>query len=91
MAAGSRGSSSLVAASHEGWYPSAHMQHAEIIFKNAIPEKKRKMVDLVSSNLLLADGTIEYRWRKPFDMLAVKGQEEKWCTGKESNLRPRDS
>jgi hypothetical protein len=29
------------------------IQHAEIIFKNATPEKKRKMVELVSSNLLL--------------------------------------
>jgi DNA invertase Pin-like site-specific DNA recombinase len=36
------------------------MQHSEIIFKNATPEKKRKMVELVSSNLLLANGNLEY-------------------------------
>lgn len=41
------------------------MQHAEIIFKNATPEKKRKMVELVSSNLLLKNGTLEYHWKKP--------------------------
>lgn len=54
------------------------MQHAEIIFKNATPEKKRKMVELVSSNLLLANGTLEYDWKKPFNMLAVKGDLEVW-------------
>jgi len=37
------------------------MQHSEIIFKNATAEKKRKMVELVSSNLLLKDGSIEYQ------------------------------
>ena len=46
------------------------MQQSEIIFKNATPEKKRKMVELVSSNLLLKDGTLQYHWRKPFDLLA---------------------
>ena len=54
------------------------MQHAEMIFKNATPEKKRKMVELVSSNLLLKDGTLEYHWRKPFEMLAIKGDLEGW-------------
>ncbi len=54
------------------------MQHTEIIFKNATPEKKRKMVELVSSNLLLKDGTLEYHWRKPFDLLAIKGNLEDW-------------
>ncbi len=67
------------------------MQHAEIIFKNATPEKKRKMVELVSSNLLLANGTLEYHWKKPFNMLAIKGDLENWRAGKESNLRPLDS
>lgn len=62
------------------------MQHTEIIFKNATPEKKRKMVELVSSNLLLKDGTLEYHWRKPFDMLAVKGNLEDWRAEAE-NLR----
>ncbi len=69
------------------------MQHAEIIFKNATPEKKRKMVELVSSNLLLKDGSLEYHWRKPFDMLAVKGNLEDWRPHGDSNpglLRERE-
>ncbi|MBX7232528.1 MAG: hypothetical protein K1X29_10630 [Bdellovibrionales bacterium] len=45
------------------------IQHAETIYKNATPEKKRKMVELVSSNLMLRDGSLEYQWIKPFDML----------------------
>ncbi len=64
------------------------MQHSETIFKNATPEKKRKMVELVSSNLSLKDGKLSYDWRKPFDMLAVKGDLEEWRARQDSNLRP---
>jgi hypothetical protein len=61
------------------------MQHSEIIFKNASADKKRKMVELVSSNLLLKDGTLEYHWRKPFDLLAIKGNLEDWRPQPDSN------
>jgi hypothetical protein len=54
------------------------MQQSEIIFKNATPEKKRKMVELVSSNLLLKDGTLRFSWRKPFDMLVKTEGKEDW-------------
>ncbi len=54
------------------------MQHAEMIFKNATADVKRKMVELTSSNLLLADGTLQYNWEMPFAMLAVNGEKEKW-------------
>ncbi len=42
------------------------MQHTEITFKNVTPEKKRrteepKIVELVSSNLLLKDGTFRFQ------------------------------
>ena len=69
------------------------MQHSEIIFKNATAEKKRKLVELVSSNLMLADGTLEYHWQKPFDLLAVKGNLEDWRPQGDSNpciLRERE-
>ena len=61
------------------------MQHSEIIFKKATPEIKRKMVELVSSNLLLKDGTLQYHWRKPFNMLAVRGDFEIWRSHGDSN------
>lgn len=69
------------------------MQHSEIIFKNATAEKKRKLVELVSSNLMLADGTLEYHWQKPFDLLAVKGNLENWRSQGDLNpciLRERE-
>lgn len=66
------------------------IQHAEIIFKNATPEKKRKMVELVSSNLLLANGNLEYHWRKPFNLLAIKGDLKNWLRWRDSNPRPGD-
>ena len=66
------------------------MQQSENIYKNASPEKKRKLVELVSSNLLLANGTLEYHWRLPFNMLAINGQKGKWHTRQDSNLRPPD-
>ena len=61
------------------------MQHSGIIFKNATAEKKRKLVELVSSNLLLRDGTLEYLWKKPFDLLAVRGKNENWRHHGDSN------
>jgi hypothetical protein len=66
-------------------------QNAEIIYQNATPEKKRKMVELVSSNLLFVDGSVEFQWRMPFNLLAVNGSLERWCGRQESNLRPSDS
>ncbi len=66
------------------------MQHSEIIFKNATPEKKRKLVELTTSNLMLANGRLEYHWKKPFNLLAVNGQKEKWLRWQDSNLRPSD-
>ena len=54
------------------------MQHSKIIYKRATPDRKRRLVELVSSNLLLADGSIEYHWNLPFNMLAIKGDFEKW-------------
>ena len=61
------------------------MQQSEIIFKNATPEKKRKLVELVSSNLLLKDGSLHYHWKKPFDMLAIKDKNENWRPHGDSN------
>jgi len=54
------------------------MQHSEMVYKKATPEIKRRMVELVSSNLLLGDGTLQYSWRIPFNMLAIKGNLDIW-------------
>jgi hypothetical protein len=44
------------------------MQHSEIIYKNATADRKRRLVELVSSNLLLANGSLEYHWNLPFNL-----------------------
>lgn len=61
-------------------------QRAESIYENATPEKKRRMVEIVSSNLRLRDGSLEFDYRKPFDLLAVGPDFEKWRTREDSNL-----
>ena len=48
------------------------IQHSGIIYKHASPERKRRLVDLISSNLLLADGIVEYTIKKPFNYLIIK-------------------
>lgn len=45
------------------------IKNVEIIYKNASLEKKGKLVEMVSSNLLLADGTLTYEWKLPFKYL----------------------
>jgi len=52
--------------------------HTVTYYKNAGPEKRRKLIDIVSSNLILKDGTLEYRYRKPFDILVDSGGKGKW-------------
>ena len=36
------------------------------------PEQKRRMVNLVSSNLTLRERTIDFAYRKPFDVIAER-------------------
>ena len=65
-------------------------QHTKTIYKNADPETKRRLVEIVSSNRYLRDATIEYSYKKPFDMLAKSPENGKWHTQQDSNLRPPD-
>ena len=66
------------------------MQSAEITFKSSTAEKRRRMVEKVSSNLLLGDGSIEYHWKEPFKQLAIKGEIEKWCLRGDLNSHARE-
>ncbi len=48
-------------------------------YKKASPENKRKLVEIVSSNRFLSNGTIQFDYRKPFDVLSkIEGSCEKW-------------
>ena len=52
------------------------MQQSEMIYKKATSEKKRQLVELVSSNLFLADGTLTYEWKEPFKYLVFEDQKK---------------
>ncbi len=54
------------------------VQHFETIYKNGTPEKKRRLVEIVSSNHVLRNGTLEFDYRKPFDILVDSGGSVKW-------------
>jgi site-specific DNA recombinase len=53
-------------------------QHTETVYKKASAENKRKLVEAVSSNHKLRNGTIEFDYRKPFDLLAKSTPKENW-------------
>lgn len=60
-------------------------QNTESIYKNAKPEVKRRLVEIISSNHVLKNGSIEFQYRKPFDILASATPKERWCCWPESN------
>lgn len=64
-------------------------QRTENIYKNASPEVKRKLVEIVSSNRILCDGSIEFYYRKPFNWLAESKDFQGWWRWWESNPRPK--
>ncbi len=64
-------------------------QRTENIYKNASPEVKRKLVEIVSSNRVLKDGSIEFYYRKPFNWLSEIEGGGGWWRWSESNRRPK--
>jgi len=64
-------------------------QRTEHIYKNGNPETKRKLVAAVSSNHVLRTGTIEFDYRKPFDILAKSHPKEVWWTNSHNKQRPQ--
>ncbi|MBL6992103.1 MAG: recombinase family protein [Bacteriovoracaceae bacterium] len=53
-------------------------QRADIAYKKASSENKRKLVEIVASNLTLKNGSLEYHYRKPFNLLVNLSEKEKW-------------
>ena len=48
-------------------------QKFETIYENGTPEEKRQLVEFVSSNHVLKNGSIEYKYESPFDLLVKRG------------------
>lgn len=47
---------------------------ASLLYKRAIPEKKRRMVRFLSSNLTVRAGSLDFIYRKPFDLVANRNE-----------------
>ena len=52
-------------------------QSAVQLYSAQVPEEKRKLLNLVCSNSVLACGEVTPNYRKPFDMIAVTTDEYK--------------
>ncbi len=61
------------------------VQHIGIIYKSAKPEVKRRMLEMISSNLRLGDASIEYEIKKPFDFLRQTAFYKNWYSQGDSN------
>jgi uncharacterized protein with von Willebrand factor type A (vWA) domain len=46
-------------------------QQTETLYKIGTPAQKRKLVEIVSSDHVLRNGSIDFKYRKPFDLLAA--------------------
>ena len=64
-------------------------QKFETIYENGTPEEKRQLVEFVSSNHVLKNGSIEFKYESPFDLLVEGASKDKWWTRGESNSRPK--
>jgi DNA invertase Pin-like site-specific DNA recombinase len=82
------------------------VQESVNIYKNQKPEVKRKILQIVCSNLEWRDGMLITEYRKPFDIIADLGVSEKrkkaassngnsllsgWYPGRESKMSPLNS
>ena len=61
------------------------VQHIGIIYKSARPEVKRRMLELISSNLSLSDATIGFETKKPFDLFTESKGFINWYSQGDSN------
>lgn len=63
-------------------------QLAYKLYVSQQPREQRKILDVVVSNCRLNGRTIDYDYRKPFDLIADVTQREVWRGGRDLNPRP---
>jgi hypothetical protein len=66
------------------------VQSTENAYIKATSDVKRKIIEIVSSNHFLENGSLRFDYRKPFDLLASAHPKEKWWAAAGSNRRPTD-
>lgn len=60
-------------------------QRAYDLYVSQPPHEQRRLLNVVVSNCRLNDGTIEYDFRKPFDVLAEASESNNWRRARDSN------
>ena len=50
------------------------------------PHEQRRLLNVILSNSILKDGTLRLHYKKPFDVLAKRVENEEWLGDQESNL-----
>ena len=63
-------------------------QNAHQLFLNGTDDEKRRILNLVFSNITLKDGKLHYTYKKPFDMIAKGVVNQKWWAMSDLNTRP---
>jgi hypothetical protein len=63
-------------------------QNAHQYFSEASESKKQKILNLVTSNLQLKNGTLVYDLAEPFDVLLNASKTQEWLPRSDSNRRP---
>lgn len=53
-------------------------QRAHELYVSQSPHEQRRLLNVVVSNCTLRDRTVEYSWRKPFDLLADISESNNW-------------
>ncbi len=64
----------------------AQVAHSLYVSRN--PEEQRQLINFVLSNCRMHGASVEYDWRKPFDLLADSGEIAMWRGGRDLNPRP---
>ncbi len=58
---------------------------AYVLYQTQSPHEQRRLLNVILSNSTLKDGTLQFSYKKPFDVLAERVKNEEWLGEKDSN------
>ena len=53
-------------------------KNAFSLYEKQTPEEKRRLLETMVSNSRLVNGSVEFFWKKPFDLIAERSLLQKW-------------
>lgn len=66
-------------------------KNAAQMFKSGSVEKKRRIINILTSNCVYQSGNIDVELKPVFAMILNSVKNEEWCAWQDSNLQPTDS